>query len=100
MQLQREGSKVIHKRVYRLYKQEGLELRLKTRKKKREALPRAVYPGATASNERWRIDLVSVRLADAMAFRVLSLVDNVSRVSPALDTDFKMTADRVYEVLN
>ena len=98
--LQREGWKVNHKRVYRLYKQEGLELRLKTRKKKRAALPRAVCPEATAPNDRWSIDFVSDRLADGRAFRVLSLVDNVSRVSPALEADFKMTGERVCEVLN
>ena len=98
--LQREGWKVNQKRVYRLYKQEGLELRLKTRKKKRAALPRAVCPEATAPNDRWSIDFVSDRLADGRAFRVLSLVDNVSRVSPALEADFKMTGERVCEVLN
>ena len=98
--LQREGWKVNHKRVYRLYKQEGLELRLKTRKKKRVALPRAVCPEAAAPNDRWSIDFVSDRLSDGRAFRVLSLVDNVSRVSPALEADFKMTGERVCEVLN
>lgn len=98
--LQREGWKVNHKRVYRLYKQEGLELRLKTRKKKRVALPRAVCPEAVAPNDRWSIDFVSDRLSDGRAFRVLSLVDNVSRVSPALEADFKMTGERVCEVLN
>ena len=57
-----------------------MELRLKTRKKKRAALPRDVCPEATAPNDRWSIDFVLVRLADGRAFRVLSLVDNVSRV--------------------
>ncbi len=64
--------------------QEGLKLRLKTRKKKRAALPRAFCPEAAAPNDRWSIDFVSERIADGRAFRVLSLVDNVSRVSPAL----------------
>ncbi len=66
--LEREGWKVSHKRVYRLCKQESLELRLKTRKKKRAALPRAVCPEATAPNDRWSIDFVSDRLADDRAF--------------------------------
>ena len=75
--LQREGWKVNHKRVYTVYKQEGFELRLKTRKKKRTALYRAVCPEATAPNDRWSIDFVSDRLADGRVLRVLSLVDNV-----------------------
>jgi len=98
--LQREGWKVNHKRVYRLYMQEGLELKLKTRKKKRVALPRAVCPEAAAPNDRWSIDFVSDRLSDGRAFRVLSLVDNVSRVSPALEAVSKMTGEQVCEVLN
>lgn len=97
--LGREGWKVNHKRVYRLYKQEGLELRLKTRKK-RVALPRVPCPPATAPNERWSLDFVSDRLADGRAFRVLTLVDNVSRVSPALEADFSLSGKRVTQVLD
>ena len=43
---------------------------------------------------------MSDRLADGWAFRVVSLVDNVSRVSPALEAYVKMTGERVCEVLN
>jgi len=82
--LQREGWKVNHKRVYRLYKQEGLELILNTRKKKRAALPRATCTEATAPNDRRSDVFVSDALAAGRAFRVLALVYNVSRVSLAL----------------
>lgn len=98
--LQREGWKVNHKRVYRLYRTEGLELRLKMRKKKQAALPRVPCPEATAPNDRWSMDFVSDRLADGRSFRVLALVDNVSRVSPALEADFSITGKRVTEVLD
>jgi len=64
------------------------------------ALPRAVCPEAAAPNDRWSIDFVLDRLSDASVFRVLSLVDNVSRVSPALEADFKMKGERVCEVLD
>ncbi len=97
--LRREGWKVNHKRVHRLYKLEGLNLRLKT-KKKRVALPRVPCPQATAPNDRWSLDFISDRLADGRAFRVLTLVDNVSRVSPALEADFSLTGKRVTEVLD
>jgi putative transposase len=81
--LEREGWKVNHKRVYRLYKQEGLELRLETRKKKRAAFPRVPCPEATRPNDRWSIDFLSDRLADGRSFRVLTIVDNVSRAHGA-----------------
>jgi putative transposase len=72
--LGREGWKVNHKRVYRLYKQEGLELRTKLGKKKRAAVPRVLCPPANAPNERWSMDFVSDRLVNGQAFRVLALV--------------------------
>ena len=97
--LGREGWKVNHKRVYRLYKQEGLELRLRT-KKKRVSSPRIPCPPAMAPGERWSLDFVSDRLADGRPFRVLTLVDNVSRVSPALEADFSLSGKRVTQVLD
>jgi putative transposase len=71
--LQREGWTVNHKRVYRLYRSEGLELRLKTRKKKHAALPRVPCPEVAAPNDRWSMDFVSDLLADGSSFRVLAL---------------------------
>jgi putative transposase len=97
--LRREGWQVNHKRVYRLYRLEGLELRLKTRKKKRTAAPRVPCPEATAPNECWSMDFIADRLAAGRAFRVLALVDNVSRVSPALEAGFSLTGRHVTEVL-
>src|SRR5438874_2256168 len=50
--LRREGWKVNAKRVYRLYREEGLSLRYK-RAKKRVSVPRVTPPPATRANERW-----------------------------------------------
>ncbi len=96
--LQREGWHVNHKRVYRLYKLEGLSLRLKT-KKKRVSAPRVPLPAATSPNECWSMDFVADRLSDGRRFRMLSLVDNFSRVSPAIEVDLSLTGKRVVEVL-
>jgi putative transposase len=97
--LQREGGKINRKRVYRLYKQEGLELRIKRRRKKRTAAPRVPCPPAVAPNDRWSMDFLSDRLANGRAFRVLALVENVTRVSPAVEADFSLTGRRVTEIL-
>jgi putative transposase len=85
---------VNHKRVYRLYRLEGLSLRLKTRKKRVSGL-RGPKPVATRPNECWSMDFMADRLVDGRPFRVLTLVDNVSRVSPALVADSRLTAERV-----
>ena len=96
--LKREGWPINHKRVYRLYKLEGLSLRLKT-KKKRTSEPRVPMPVPTAPNECWSMDFVADRLSDGRQFRMLTLVDNFSRVSPAIEVDFSLTGRRVVEVL-
>ena len=96
--LRREGWKVNAKRIYRLYKLEGLSLRLK-KSKKRVSRLRVVPPTAQQPNERWSMDFMSDRLANGRRFRVFTLVDNFSRVSPALEVDFSLTGKRVVEVL-
>jgi len=98
--LQREGWRVNHKRVYRLYKQEGLELRIKRRKKKRASAPRVPCLPATAPNDRWSMDFVSGRLTSGQAFPVLTIVDNVTRVSHALEAGFSMTGRHVAAALD
>ncbi len=97
--LQREGWRVNHKRVFRLYRQEGLSLRLKVRKK-RVSRPRVPPPVPERPNQRWSMDFVADRLADGRRFRILTFVDNVSRVSPAIEADFSLTGERVVVVLD
>jgi putative transposase len=56
--LQREGWRVNHQRVYRLYRLEGLSLRLKRRKKRPSHL-RVVMPAAQAPHEHWSLDFIT-----------------------------------------
>ena len=55
--LKREGWSVGKKRIYRIYKGEGLEVRTKKRKK-RAAQRRVSLPAATAAQERWSMDFM------------------------------------------
>ncbi len=96
--LRREGWQVNHKRVYRLYREEGLGIRVK-RKKKRVCAPRVTPAAAQRPQERWSMDFLTDALADGRRFRVLTLVDNVSRVSPAIGVDCSLTGDRVVTIL-
>ena len=97
--LLREGWKINRKTVYRLYQLEGLSLRNK-KIKKRISLPRVASPPAKAPNERWSMDFMTDRLADGRRFRVLTLVDNFSRVSPALEAEFHFPGKQVAAVLD
>ena len=96
--LRREGWQVNHKRVYRLYRQEGLAIRVR-RKKKRVAVTRVTPVPAQRPQERWSMDFLADSLADGRRFRVLTLVDNVSRVSPAIAVDVSLTGERVVAIL-
>jgi putative transposase len=97
--LRREGWPVNHKRVYRLYREEGLSIRTKHRKK-RVSLPRIPLPPAAEPNERWSIDFLTDSLVDGRRFRAMTIVDNVSRVSPAIEVDVSITGERVVAMLN
>jgi len=97
--LRREGWLVNRKRVYRLYKEERLDLRRKKRKKQ-ACQPRGVQPPAQAPLECWSMDFMTDALACGRRFRVLTLVDHFSRVSPAIEVDFSLTGQRVVEVLD
>jgi putative transposase len=79
----REGWQVNHTRVYQLYRLEGLALRLTKRRKRASAL-RVVRGAAAAPNERWSMDVVHDHLVNGRRIRVLTIVDNLSRVSPAI----------------
>ncbi len=96
--LQREGWRVNHKRVERLYREEGLAIRVK-RRKKRVSAARVVPTPATRPHERWSLDFLTDRLVDGRRFRVLTFVDNVSRVSPAIEVGISLTGERVVAIL-
>ena len=87
--LRRAGHAVNHKRVYRLYRQEGLTVR-RRKHKHRVAMARTVLPAPARPNERWSMDFMSDRLADGRAFRVLTVVDQFSRETlPIPKVNFK-----------
>ncbi len=96
--LQREGWRVNHKRVYRLYREEGLGIRVK-RRRKRVSTPRVLPAPARRPHERWSLDFLTDSLVDGRRFRVLTIVDNVSRVSPAIEVGISLTGDRVVAIL-
>jgi putative transposase len=97
--LRREGWAVNHKRVYRLYRLEGLGLRLKPRRKRVSAV-RVVAPAATKPNERWAMDFMTDSLYDGRRFRLLTLVDTATRECPAIEVGQSLTGQRVVAMLN
>lgn len=97
--VKREGLQVNHKRVYRVYRAEGLAVRRRVRKRLAgTARPRLDAP--TMCNERWSMDFVSDTLADGRTFRTLNIVDDFSRECVAIEVDTSLSGRRVSRVLD
>ena len=75
--LKNEGLVVNKKRTYRLYTQQGLQIRTKRRKKLYRSRCTMVTPSAL--NERWSMDFVHDQLGDGRRFRILNIIDDYSR---------------------
>jgi putative transposase len=96
--LRREGWRVNRKRTYRLYRDAGLAVR--RRKRKRIGpFERKPLPSPTAVNRSWSMDFVSDGLCNGRKLRCLTIVDNYSRECPAIEVDTSINGRRVVAVL-
>ena len=96
--LKREHLVVNHKRTERIYKEEGLALRRK-RRRKGAAGARMVIPAPERPNQKWSMDFVSDSIVTGRRFRALAIVDDYSRECPAIEVDTSMGGRRVVGVL-
>ena len=87
------------KRIYRLYKELGLQLRNKTPKRRVKAKLREDRSPAVQANETWAMDFVHDQLATGAKIRVLTIIDTFSRYAPAIEPRFRFRAPDVIEVL-
>jgi putative transposase len=97
--LRREGWRINPKRVYRLYREMGLQLRNKTPKRRVKAKLRDDRQSATQPNETWAMDFVHDQLATGRKLRVLTIIDTFSRFSPATEPRFNFRGLDVVEIL-
>ena len=98
--LKREGWPVNGKKIYRLYKELGLQLRNKTPKRKVKAKLREDRQPASRPNDVWAMDFLHDQLFDGRKIRILAVIDTFSRFSPALDPRFAYKAADVVETLD
>jgi putative transposase len=90
---------VNHKRVYRLYREEGLAMRRRKHKRFRaEARVPLVLP--TRTNQVWTMDFTRDSLASGRIFRTLNLMDGYTREAPQIEVDTSLPGLRVVRVLN
>ena len=94
--LQREGWRTNHKKIYRIYSEEGLSIRTKSPRRRRASRYRIGRSSAAGMNDVWAMDFMSDRLFDGRPFRILTIVDCHTResLSSAPRTNF-----RAYQVI-
>lgn len=97
--LEREGHKMNHKKLFRLYQEEGLAV--KRRKGRKRALgSRAEMPTPDQPGERWSLDFVSDSLQNGRRLRILAVNDDCTRENLCLIADFSFSGERVARELS
>ena len=99
MLLRREGWQDNHKRVRRIYREEGLNLRTKRPRRNKAAQHRIQALPLTAPNECWSMDFVMDALFDGRRFRALTLVDNFSRECLEIEVGQSLKGEDVARVM-
>lgn len=88
------------KRVYRLYREMGLQLRIKTPKRRVRAELRDNRQPTTRPDETWAMDFVHDQLATGRKIRILTVVDIFTRFSPAINPRFQYREEDVVRTLD
>jgi putative transposase len=97
--LRREGWCDNHKRVRRIYREEGLNLRLRRPRRNKAARHRSETIQLTAPNQCWSMDFVADALFDGRRFRALTLVDNFSRECLEMEVGQTLRGEDVVAVM-
>ena len=87
-----------HKRVYRIYRELELNLRIKPRKRLVRERPDPLTV-TTAINQVWSMDFMHDQLGDGRCFRLLNVIDDFNREALGIEIDFSLPAERVIRAL-
>lgn len=88
-----------HKRVYRIYRELELNLRIKPKKRLKRDTPAALTVPENP-NEVWSTDFMHDQLSDGRSFRLLNVIDDFNREGLGIEVDFSLPAERVIRVLD
>lgn len=99
VRLRREGWMVTHKKVERVYREEGLSLRRRARKKS-TAVPRVSLPTPTQPGVCYAMDFVHDRLANGQRFKCFTMTDPCSKEVPVIEVDRSIGGERVCRILD
>jgi len=97
--MKREGLVVNHKRTERIYKEEGLSLKIR-RRKKRASRARVKIPRAEKRNELWALDFMHDSVGIGRKLRILPIIDTYTKECHRIEVDRSIGGRRVTEVLS
>jgi len=100
MMLRREGWRDNHKRIYRLYCEQGLSLRLKRPRRNKSSQRRQPQPQGLYPNHVRGMDFVSDALFDGRRLRLLTVTDLYSRECPGICVGQNLRSTEVAGMLN
>lgn len=98
--LRREFGDVNHKRIERLYDLEGLQLPRMRKTRRRGINRQSMLLEPTRPNQHWSMDFVSDAFSDSRRFRALTMIDNFTKESVAIEIDTSLSGLRVTRVLD
>ena len=98
--LVREGWHINRKKVYRIYCEEGLNLRAKRPRRRVAAAHRLDRPELTTTDQCWSMDFVADELFNGRRIRALTVVDNFSRECVGIHVGHRIRGNDVVEVMD
>ena len=93
-----KGFRFNHKRVYRIYRELELNLRIKPKKRLVREKPEPLAVPESV-NHTWSMDFMHDALSDGRSFRLFNVLDDFNREGLAIEADFSLPSVRVIRVL-
>src|SRR5690554_4007324 len=94
-----KGFRWNHKRVYRIYRELELNLRIKPKKRLNREKPEPLAV-PERPNQTWSMDFMHDQLADGRSYRLFNVIDDYNREGLGIEADFSLPAERVIRALN
>ena len=99
LKLRKEGFKDNHKRIERIYHEEGLRVRKRRNRRKRYVATVRVREPVTERDDRWGMDFMHDSLLDGRPIRLLTMIDEATRDCPRIQVGRSIGGTGVVEVL-
>ena len=94
-----KGFKFNHKRVYRIYCELALNLRIKPNRRIKRLVPE-VLKEPEHTNDIWSLDFMHDQMSDGQSYRLLNVIDDYKREGLAMEVGLSLPASRVIRTLN